>query len=188
MESQDCIAIVVCKAPHKFLRRIVDGKNKDFNKALAASILNALSTSSLQQEAQSMSVNLLSIEQAESQEANKSSDDYTYKTIVPEELVDMLRGIIEGDKRIGNDSALSQYGLQNKSTSGQADKKVLTVRENSVLSLIADGLSNKQIARQLGISDGTVKVHVKHLLKKLNVRSRVEAAVWLLMQQQKEHR
>ena len=39
-------------------------------------------------------------------------------------------------------------------------------------------MSNKLIARELDISDGTVKVHVKHLLKKMNLRSRVEAAVW----------
>ena len=44
--------------------------------------------------------------------------------------------------------------------------------------IIADGMSNKLIARELDIAEGTVKVHVKHLLKKLNLRSRVEAAVW----------
>jgi two-component system nitrate/nitrite response regulator NarL len=42
------------------------------------------------------------------------------------------------------------------------------------------GCSNKRIARQLGISDATVKVHIKHLLRKLNVTSRLEAAVWAL--------
>ena len=44
-------------------------------------------------------------------------------------------------------------------------------------------LSNKAVARELDIADGTVKVHVKHLLKKLNLRSRLEAAVWAI-----EHR
>ena len=48
------------------------------------------------------------------------------------------------------------------------------------LPLIAEGLSNKLIARRLDITEGTVKVHVKHLLKKLNLRSRVEAAVWVV--------
>jgi two-component system nitrate/nitrite response regulator NarL len=48
------------------------------------------------------------------------------------------------------------------------------------------GLSNKLIARELDISDGTVKVHVKHLLKKLHLRSRVEAAVWMINQQTQE--
>ncbi|HCP96217.1 MAG TPA: two-component system response regulator NarL, partial [Pseudoalteromonas sp.] len=59
----------------------------------------------------------------------------------------------------------------------------LTSREFEILKLIAKGLSNKLIARELDISDGTVKVHVKHLLKKLNLRSRVEAAVWMINKQ-----
>ena len=54
----------------------------------------------------------------------------------------------------------------------------LTAREDQILKLIAQGLSNKMIARKLDITEGTVKVHVKHLLKKLNLRSRVEVAVW----------
>jgi len=56
----------------------------------------------------------------------------------------------------------------------------LTKREKEVLRLIAKGQSNKMIARKLGITEGTVKVHVKNLLHKLGLRSRVEAAVWVL--------
>lgn len=54
----------------------------------------------------------------------------------------------------------------------------LTERERQTLALIAEGLSNKLIARQLGISDGTVKVHVRHLLCKLGLHSRLELAAW----------
>ena len=53
----------------------------------------------------------------------------------------------------------------------------LTPRELEILCLLADGQSNKVIARNLGISDGTVKLHVKAILRKLEVHSRVEAAV-----------
>ena len=53
-----------------------------------------------------------------------------------------------------------------------------TSREEQIVSLIAEGKSNKLIARKLGISDGTVKVHVKNVLRKLNLSSRLEAAVW----------
>lgn len=54
----------------------------------------------------------------------------------------------------------------------------LTERERQTLALIAEGRSNKLIARQLGISDGTVKVHVRHLLCKLGLHSRLELAAW----------
>lgn len=54
----------------------------------------------------------------------------------------------------------------------------MTQRERETLQLIAQGLNNKLIARALGISDGTVKVYVKNLLRKLNVHSRLELSVW----------
>ncbi|MFY9314490.1 MAG: LuxR C-terminal-related transcriptional regulator, partial [Burkholderiales bacterium] len=53
----------------------------------------------------------------------------------------------------------------------------LTPREQEILACIADGSSNKMIARALDITDGTVKLHVKSILRKLGLRSRVEAAV-----------
>ena len=53
----------------------------------------------------------------------------------------------------------------------------LTPREREILECIADGMSNKMIARALDIADGTVKLHVKAILRKLGMRSRVEAAV-----------
>ena len=54
----------------------------------------------------------------------------------------------------------------------------LSPRENEVLKLVADGLVNKEIAMELGISVQTVRVHVKHIYEKLHIRSRVEAANW----------
>ncbi len=51
-------------------------------------------------------------------------------------------------------------------------------QETRILDRIAEGMSNKQIGRELDIAEGTVKVHVKHILRKLDLRSRVEAAVW----------
>ena len=59
------------------------------------------------------------------------------------------------------------------------DKEVsLTDREQEILQCLANGLNNKTIARNLGISNTTVKVHIKHLLSKLQLTSRLEAAVW----------
>ena len=54
----------------------------------------------------------------------------------------------------------------------------LTDRERQILRQLAQGYSNKMIARKLDITEGTVKVHVKRVLHKLGMRSRVEAAVW----------
>jgi two-component system nitrate/nitrite response regulator NarL len=54
----------------------------------------------------------------------------------------------------------------------------LSARELSVLHRLRDGLSNKEIARALGITDATVKVHVKAILRKAQVRNRTQAAMW----------
>jgi two-component system nitrate/nitrite response regulator NarL len=68
--------------------------------------------------------------------------------------------------------------LRQEVTDRRALAAELTGREREILAMIAAGSSNKLIAKELGITEATVKVHVKHLLKKLNFRSRVEAAVW----------
>nr|CEG10976.1 unnamed protein product [Cloning vector pJH015_public] len=61
----------------------------------------------------------------------------------------------------------------------ERDVNQLTPRERDILKLIAQGLPNKMIARRLDITESTVKVHVKHMLKKMKLKSRVEAAVWV---------
>ena len=66
----------------------------------------------------------------------------------------------------------------NRATSDR-DVSQLTPRERDILKLIAQGLPNKMIARRLDITESTVKVHVKHMLKKMKLKSRVEAAVWV---------
>jgi two-component system nitrate/nitrite response regulator NarL len=54
----------------------------------------------------------------------------------------------------------------------------LSARELSVLHWLRDGLSNKEIARALGITEATVKVHVKAILRKVQVRNRTQVAMW----------
>ena len=54
------------------------------------------------------------------------------------------------------------------------------MRENQVLGYLVRALSNKEIARELQITEGTVKVHVEALLRKVRARNRTEAAIWAL--------
>lgn len=63
--------------------------------------------------------------------------------------------------------------------------KGLTDRENEILECLAEGMNNKNIARKLDISYTTVKVHIKNILRKLNLKSRLEAAVWIHQHKQK---
>jgi non-specific serine/threonine protein kinase len=59
---------------------------------------------------------------------------------------------------------------------------ILTAREREIASLMADGLSNHDIAQRLVITEGTVEVHVKHILGKLGFRSRAQVAGWVARQ------
>jgi len=112
------------------------------------------------------------------------ADGYLLKDMDPEELLEQLRRALNGKMVLS--AALTEVlatAIRKPASRQQADINNLTNREYEILTLIAKGMSNKVIARELGISDGTVKVHVKHLLKKLGLRSRVEAAVWIVNQQ-----
>ena len=85
-------------------------------------------------------------------------------------LVVFPSAVEEGDLDFG----ASQENVSNKPV------PPLTSREKEILLMIASGKNNKIIARKLDITDGTVKVHVKNLMQKLNVHSRLQAAVWAL--------
>lgn len=112
------------------------------------------------------------------------ADGYLLKDMDPEELLDQLRRAIHGKMVLSETlTEVLATAIRKPASRQQADLNNLTNREYEILTLIAKGMSNKVIARELGISDGTVKVHVKHLLKKLGLRSRVEAAVWIVSQQ-----
>ena len=112
---------------------------------------------------------------------------YLLKDMEPDELVIALRDIVNGKTVVAPDLApILARAVQGKSeTNDDIDDSPftsLTPRETEILGLLAEGLSNKGIARNLGISDGTVKLHVKAILRKLEVHSRVEAAVMAVKQ------
>ncbi len=105
---------------------------------------------------------------------------YLLKDMEPDDLVLALREIVAGKNVVAPNlthvlARVVQGDTPPEPESSPIDD--LTPRETEILSLLAEGQSNKVIARNLGISDGTVKLHVKAILRKLGIHSRVEAAV-----------
>jgi len=117
------------------------------------------------------------------QALRKGADGYLLKDMDPDDLIPALNDVLEGKnvvskELIGSLTSIVQ-GQPGKDEVRKPETPLseLTPREHEILIHIADGQSNKVIANNLGISDGTVKLHVKSILRKLGVHSRVEAAV-----------
>jgi len=106
---------------------------------------------------------------------------YLLKDMEPDSLVIALRDIVDGKTVVATSLtpilAKVVQGDLNELDESKLLFDELTPRETENLCLLAEGQSNKVIARNLGISDATVKLHVKAILRKLNIHSRVEAAV-----------
>jgi two-component system, NarL family, nitrate/nitrite response regulator NarL len=106
---------------------------------------------------------------------------YLLKDMEPAEVIDAIRRTARGELVVAPaiSSKLATI-LQSGEEPGSAASlaKQLTGRERQILSFVAAGLSNKAIARKVGISSDTVKLHVRHILAKLGLSSRVEAAVF----------
>jgi two-component system nitrate/nitrite response regulator NarL len=97
----------------------------------------------------------------------------------PEQMIASLASAAKGKIVVSDNlTHLLASALREQRQPRGVQEAGLTDQERRILELIAAGMSNKVIGRELGIAEGTVKVHVKHLLRKLNLRSRVEAAVW----------
>ena len=107
------------------------------------------------------------------------ADGYLLKDSEPESLLAAVCACASGQSRLDPTlTAMLANSLRERDVPMDAAHVELTERERQTLALISEGFSNKLIARQLGISDGTVKIYVKHLLSKLNLRSRLELAAW----------
>lgn len=106
-------------------------------------------------------------------------DGYLLKDMEPEAMLEALQAVAAGRVVIPQQlNHLLAAALRSESRPQSMGAAGLTEQETRILEKIAEGLSNKQIGRELDIAEGTVKVHVKHILRKLDLRSRVEAAVW----------
>ncbi len=111
----------------------------------------------------------------------RGAQGYLLKDMDPDELVQALQEILAGKTVVTPElTTVLARAVQSGAADGARRPALwedLTPRELEILRHLAEGESNKIIARQLGICDGTVKLHVKAILRKLGLSSRVEAAV-----------
>jgi len=108
---------------------------------------------------------------------------YLLKNIDTEALVSAIRQAAHGETVVCPEmSSKLVEGVRNPGRkSGKADEEnPLSPRESEILSLIVRGDTNKEIAQALNLADSTVKIHVQNIFKKLNITSRVQAAVYAI--------
>ena len=112
---------------------------------------------------------------------------YLLKDMAPDDVVDAIRRVAAGELVVAPSMTMIMIDMLRGDQSGQDPKnslKLLTEREREILQLLARGESNKAIANTLKISYDTVKQHVRHILNKLNLSSRVKAAVLFAKEQE----
>ncbi|MEW2520721.1 response regulator transcription factor [Actinacidiphila alni] len=102
---------------------------------------------------------------------------YVYKDVDPVALADAIRSVHAGHVLLQPEVAGALLSQEQGGT-GQGRGNALTEREREVLGLIADGRSNREIARALVLSEKTVKTHVSNILMKLDLADRTQAALW----------
>jgi len=103
---------------------------------------------------------------------------YLLKNIDGEYLVDSIRRAARGESVVCAElTGKLVDGLRDAATPQAAGLQGLSPRERDIVSHIAGGCSNKEIARALGVAESTVKIHVQHVMRKLNLSSRVQIAV-----------
>ncbi|MBT2490087.1 response regulator transcription factor [Streptomyces sp. ISL-96] len=102
---------------------------------------------------------------------------YVYKDVDPDALAGAIRSVHAGHVLLQPEVAEALLS-QDETNSGTGRGSTLTEREREVLTLIADGRSNREIARTLVLSEKTVKTHVSNILMKLDLSDRTQAALW----------
>lgn len=115
------------------------------------------------------------------------ADGYLLKTVESNQLCEAIVRVMDGESVVSPQmmnklfNAFRQQPMPSEPPSNAPQPNgltVLSVREREILALIARGDSNKLIARALDIAETTVKIHVQHILRKLGLTSRVQAAVY----------
>ncbi len=127
---------------------------------------------------------VLTVSDAEDDMANalaSGARGYLLKDMEPDELVDAVRRALRGETVVAPAMTLKLIDLLHPKRGAAVREDLLaelTPREREILQHLAQGLTNKAIARALNISHETVKLHVRRVLAKLKLSSRVEAAVF----------
>jgi len=114
---------------------------------------------------------------------------YLLKDMAPADVVDAIRRVAAGEMVVAPAMTKKMVEILQHGPKDQGSKDslmLLTEREREILQLLANGESNKAIAKDLGISNDTVKQHVRNILSKLNLSSRVEAAVLFAVEQSRQ--
>jgi DNA-binding NarL/FixJ family response regulator len=105
---------------------------------------------------------------------------YLLKRCTPEELVSAIREVRQGGAPMSREIARKVILSFQEPVTAAAEVEGLSPREREILELLAEGFPNKQIAARVGLTDGTVRWHLRHVYNKLHVRSRTEAALKFL--------
>lgn len=112
------------------------------------------------------------------------ADGYLLKDLSSESLIQSLKLVIMGEKvfpsRLAGMLATASVSFVREESHNVPAKTGLSPREIQVLSCLVDGHSNKVIGRDLGITDATVKVHLKAALRKIDAQNRTQAAIWAI--------
>lgn len=114
------------------------------------------------------------------------ADGFILENISPDAFLHSLSLVMLGEK-VFPTALASLLALTTKEKSGDStgpsrnsDADILSERERDIVACLERGGSNKLIARQLGITESTVKVHVKTILRKLKLKNRTQAAIWAM--------
>ena len=105
---------------------------------------------------------------------------YLLKRCTPEELISAIREVRQGGAPMSREIARKVILSFQEPVTAAAEVEGLSPREREILELLAEGFPNKQIAARVGLTDGTVRWHLRHVYNKLHVRSRTEAALKFL--------
>ena len=102
---------------------------------------------------------------------------YLLKRCTPEELLSAIREVRQGGAPMSRDIARKVIASFQEPLTVAVEVEGLSPREREILELLAQGFPNKEIAHRVGVNDGTVRWHLRHVYDKLHVRSRTEAAL-----------